>query len=225
MASVTGVVAAAPAGRLVAAGGVSVVLPGSWLLLDVAGERRIADEVAVLLEQAAAADASVRAGRGRLGRQLRAVVASARREPVVLAAVQVGAVGDAPPLVASVTVAVVDGRGDAGLSRAGARVSTVELPAGPAVLRRFSDSASDARVGVSVRAAVWQWLVPMPDARRRVVLMFACPDTAPVLAEAMADLFAAVAESLAFTDPQPSSTDPQPSSTDPQPSFTGPGTR
>ena len=52
MASVTGVVAAAPAGRLVAAGGVSVVLPGNWLLLDVAGKRRVADEVEDLAQAA-----------------------------------------------------------------------------------------------------------------------------------------------------------------------------
>ena len=49
-------------------------------------------------------------------------------------------------------------------------------------------------------AAVFQWLIPMPDGRRRLVLTFVSPDTQPVLLEAFADLFGAIAESLSFVE-------------------------
>ena len=89
----------------------SVVLPDNWLPLDVAGERRIADEVNALLERGAATDPAFTLHRGRIERQLRAVVRSVRREPVVMAAVLITVLDDILPLFASLTAAIVAGAG------------------------------------------------------------------------------------------------------------------
>lgn len=179
----------------------SLVLPDNWLPLDVVGEQRIANEVDALLARGAATDESFRSHRGRIEKQLRAAIRSVRREPVVMAAVLISVLDDILPLFASLTVAIADGSLSDHRGRPGARVQLVELPSvGVAVRQQFSDTSADPTTGVTVAAAVFQWLVPMPDQRRRLILTFASPDTEPVLLEAFADLFSAVAESLSFAN-------------------------
>ena len=181
----------------------SLVLPDNWLPLDVAGEQRIADEVDALLQRGAATDESFRSHRGRIEKQLRAAIRSVRREPVVMAAVLISVLDDILPLFASLTVAIADGVLSDFQGRPGAQTSLVELPsAGVAVQQHFTDTSTDPSTGVVVPAAVFQWLVPMPDQRRRLILTFVSPDTEPVLLEAFADLFSAVAESLSFENLQ-----------------------
>ena len=87
----------------------ALVLPDNWLMLDPAGERRIAEEVDALLEQGALHDEAYRAHRGRIEKQLRAVVRSIRREPVAMAAVFISVMDEVLPLFAGMTAAVVDG--------------------------------------------------------------------------------------------------------------------
>lgn len=181
----------------------SLVLPDNWLPLDVTGEQRIADEVDALLARGAVNDESFRSHRGRIAKQLRAAIRSVRREPVVMAAVLISVLDAILPLFASLTVAIVDGGLDDYRGRPGAQLQLVALPsAGPAVLQRFTDTSIDPHTGVSVTAAVFQWLVPMPDQRRRVILTFVSPDTEPLLLDAFAELFSAVAESLTFDNAQ-----------------------
>lgn len=184
----------------------SLILPDNWLPLDVAGEQRIADEVAALLDRGAASDDSFRSHRGRIDKQLRAAIRSVRREPVVMAAVLVSVLDDILPLFASLTVAIVDGSLSDYPGRPGAQVQLVELPsAGAAIRQQFTETTTDPSIGVSIPAAVAQWLVPMPDRRRRLVLTFVSPDTEPILLEAFADLFSAIAESLSFEKTQEAS--------------------
>ncbi|MGI8665835.1 MAG: hypothetical protein ACR2N4_07380 [Jatrophihabitans sp.] len=181
----------------------SLVLPDNWLPLDVDGEHRIAAEVESLLSRGAAHDPSFNTHRGRIEKQLRAVIRSMRREPVVMAAVLISVLDDVLPLFASMTAAIVDGGADGYRGRPGAVARLVELPAaGQAVWQRFTDRSADPQTGTSLQAAVFQWLVPMPDRQRRIVLTFVSPDTEPVLLDAFADLFSAVAESLSFDDGQ-----------------------
>lgn len=74
----------------------ALVLPDNWLMLDPAGERRIADEVDALLAQGALHDEAYSAHRGRIEKQLRAVVRSIRREPVAMAAVFISVMNEVP---------------------------------------------------------------------------------------------------------------------------------
>ncbi|MEO6700830.1 MAG: hypothetical protein ABI140_04230 [Jatrophihabitantaceae bacterium] len=183
----------------------SLVLPDNWLPLDVVGEQRIANEVDALLERGAATDESFHSHRGRIEKQLRAAIRLVRREPVVMAAVLISVLDDILPLFASLTVAIVDSSPSDYQGQPGADVQLVELPsAGVAVRQQFTDTSTDPNTGVTVPAAVFQWLVPMPDQRRRLILTFASPNTEPMLLEAFADLFSAVAESLSFKNtPEP----------------------
>lgn len=176
----------------------SLVLPANWLTIDVTGDRRINDDVEALLRQGAVTDEAFRTHRGRIEKQLRAVVRSVRAESLSMAAVMISVQDDILPLFASMTVAVAE-RLDGYRGRPNADISMVELPStGPAVLQRFTDSSIDPQTGVNITAAVFQYLVPMPDQRRRLILTFASPDTEPVLLAAFGELFAAVAESLSF---------------------------
>ncbi len=182
----------------------SLVLPDNWLPLDVTGGQRINDEVEHLLARGALTDESFRTHRGMLERQLRAVLRSVRREPVAMAAVLVSILNDVLPLFASLTVAVTDSQPDLldrYRAKPGCQVEHVLLPqAGGAVALRSTDSSTDHTVGLTVHAAVFQWLIPLPRNNKLAILTCVSPDTEPVLVEAFADLFSAIAESFSTVD-------------------------
>ena len=180
-----------------------LVLPANWLTLDVTGSRRINDEVEELLRQGALTDEAFRTHRGRIEKQLRAVVRSLRVESVAMAAVMISIQNDILPLFASMTAAIVDGRLEDYRGRPDAQISLEELPGvGPVVRQRFIDTSTDAQTGVTMPAAVFQYLIPMPGQQRRLILTFVSPDTEPVLLSAFEELFAAVAGSVSFQNQQ-----------------------
>ena len=187
-----------------------ILLPAKWIELDLnpltqtsSFRTIVAQRGASALDQGDSADELVSV--------LEAAAAQALALGVVYAAFYSDVLGEDRPVTASLLVSIIRGTGarppegaDASTMVAalrdvyssGAETQVHELSAGPAV-RVKSRGEAPAPGGAIVPVLNIQYLVPAPDLDRIAVMQFSTPNLA--LAEPFAELFDAIAGSLAWT--------------------------
>jgi hypothetical protein len=177
---------------------VSVRLPSAWIELDPRAPDLTA-ELERALDVRPGAPEAVSALLAPLALSLRRDAADGDIVLIGFLAQAVEVDAGAPPLVltANVVLAVspaVDR--SAAVAALGPDVEPVDLPAGPAVLATGEVEITDPRWEGSVSARTRRYLVPVPGTDRIAVLAFQTPILD--LADQFDDVFAAIAESLAF---------------------------
>lgn len=188
-------------------GGIRLATPGDWFDLDLDPRTSEASIRQLVRERAPGRHPDQVAQRRELTELLVQATRQARLQGAVLASVLATMMGDRPvsaDLLAAVTPVVGDvdlpALGDrlaaeAGPSEQVREVDLIELPVGPAL--RVRKGVRPTVLGREVDTEVVQHFVPVPGGDRMVVLTFSTPVV--VLADAFAELFDAIAESLRFT--------------------------
>jgi len=183
----------------------SLSLPADWLVLDTEGER-IPVQIGQLLDEAEQRDAGVKAHRGMIEKQLRAVLRSVRAQDLSFCAMLATVVEDVLPMYATLTGAL---RGRSGGNDVTAILAELQrkhhgnvrrIPIGDLVGVRaaFRTTASDESLAKPVEAAVWQYFIPSRQGDRVAVLTGSTPML--MLEQQFGELFDAMVGTFRFTD-------------------------
>jgi hypothetical protein len=186
-----------------AAESVALNLPAAWFELDPRTPDLVLELSRVIGMPAEAREAAV----ALLGPIVTAVHSGIPDAEIVLLggfaeAIEIDPAQDPLVVTASVLLAVSPPLDDPAAAAAGIdQVEPVDLPAGPTVLATGEVEITDPRWEGSVAARTRRYLVPVPGTDRIAVLAFQTPNLD--LADQFDDVFAAIAESLAFDTPTP----------------------
>lgn len=184
----------------------AVSLPADWMVLDTEGER-IPAQISRLLDQAEQSDPGVRAHRGVIERQLRAVLRSVRAQDLSFCAMLATVVEDVLPMYATLTGAL---RSRSGSNDSAAILADLQrkkhsnarrIPVGELVGVRaaFRTTVSDEAVGQPIEAAVWQYFIPSEAGDRVAVLTASTPML--LLEQQFGELFDAIVATFRFSSP------------------------
>lgn len=175
--------------------GMHISTPGNWvaLELDALGDD---DRIDALLDDRVAELPSLTPHRAALADVLTRSGSAARDAGVAFAAVMIDVDGDETPLLASLTVAVVERWPAAPSLQPGA--GTVQLPAGTAA--RFDGVAPTTIVerGPELLVLTTQYVLAIPRANALAVLTFTSPNV--LERDALCALFERIAETLELGD-------------------------